>query len=60
MSGFVFKERGQGGECVPGILNWFGELWGLSGWYEGKCRGIRCNGVAYKENKPTKEIRTKQ
>jgi len=50
-SGFVFKERGQVGECVPGVFDWFGELWGLSGWCGGKCRGIRWNGVAYEENK---------
>jgi len=34
MSGFVFKEKGK---CVPGVFDWFGELWGLSGCCEGKC-----------------------
>jgi len=50
-SGLEFKERGQGGECITGVFDWFRELWGLSGWCEGKCHGIRCNGVAYEENK---------
>jgi len=27
-SGFVFEERG---ECVPGVFDWFRELWRLSG-----------------------------
>jgi len=31
-----------GGECVPGVFDWFGELWGLSGWCEDKLRGIEC------------------
>jgi len=30
----VFKESG---EYVPSAFDWFGELWELSGWCEGKC-----------------------
>jgi len=36
-------------------------LWRLSGWSEGKCHGIGCNGVAYEENnKPIKKIKRLQ
>jgi len=40
------------GECVPGVFDWFGELWELSG-----CCGIKCNGIAYEENKSTKKFK---
>jgi len=28
------------GVCVPGVFGWFGELWGLSGWYEANAVGL--------------------
>jgi len=55
MTGFVFKV----GECVLGVFDWFGELWRLSGWCEGRSRGLdvmESPTKKTKNNKPIKKI----
>ena len=42
--------------CIPGVFDWFGKLWRLSGWCEGKCRGIKWGRLQTKQIIKVKKV----